>query len=75
MCHLGTKMVRPHNSGSAVRIVLQFCSIKGSKRFMKIILMVFLKKSYMGQFGHFDPKIVDPHNFGCALRFFFNFAQ
>ena len=53
MCHIGTKMVRPDNSGSAVRIVLQFCTIKGSKRFMKIVLMVFLKKILYGTIWSF----------------------
>ena len=38
-CH-----ILPHNSGSALRIVLQFCTIKGPKRDMEIILMVFLKE-------------------------------
>ena len=52
MGHLGSRMshpvsrqdVRSHNSGSAVRIVLQFCTMKGAKRDMGIILMVFLKE-------------------------------
>ena len=34
----------PHNSGSIVRIVLKFCTMKGAKRGMGILLMVFLKK-------------------------------
>ena len=38
-CH-----ILPHSSGSAVRIVLQFCTMKGAKRDMGIILMVFLKE-------------------------------
>ena len=38
---LGMKMAHSHNSGSAVRIVLQFCTIKGTKRYMKILLVVF----------------------------------
>ena len=37
-CH-----ILPHNSGFAVTIVLQFCIMKGAKRDMEIILMVFLK--------------------------------
>ena len=39
-----TQMVHPHNSGSAVRIVLQCCTMKGAKRDMEVILMIFLKK-------------------------------
>ena len=49
-----------HNSGSAVRIILQFCTMKGAKRDMEIILMVFLKEIllYSQQFGHFGTKMV-----------------
>ena len=32
-----------HNSGSAVRIVLQFCTMKGAKKDMEIILMDWKK--------------------------------
>ena len=48
MGHLRPKMVHPHHSGSAVRIVLQYCTMKGAKRDMEIILMVFLKKIFWG---------------------------
>ena len=52
--------VRSHNSGSAVRIVLQFCTMKGTKRDMEITLMVFLKEIllYSEQFVHFGTKMV-----------------
>ena len=33
--YLGTKMVHPHNTGSTVRIVLQFCTMTGAKRDME----------------------------------------
>ena len=74
-------MARPHNSGSAVRTVEQFCAIKGAKGNIEIMLMASLKKkSYSGKFGHFDPKIVRPHNFAlicccCCCFNIFNFAQ
>ena len=42
--HFGPKMARRHNSGSTLRIFLKFCIMKGAKRYMKIILMVSLKK-------------------------------
>ena len=75
MDHLGPKMAHPHNSGSAIRIVLQFRKMEGANRDMEIILTFFLrKKSYLGQFGNFDQKMVHPHNFGSALSFL-NFAQ
>ena len=38
MGHLGPKIAHSHNSGSAVRIVLTFCTIKGIKRDMGIAL-------------------------------------
>ena len=41
--HLRPKMAYPHNSGSTVKIVLQCCTMKGAKRDMEIILIVFLK--------------------------------
>ena len=44
MSHLRPKVERPHNSGSAARIVLQCCIMKGANRDMEVILMVFLKK-------------------------------
>ena len=44
MGYLGPRMVHPHNSVSAVRIVLQFCTVKSAKRDKEIFLMVFLKE-------------------------------
>ena len=41
---------------------------------MEIILVVFLKKIYLGQFGHSTQKMVRPHNFGSASGFFFKFC-
>ena len=34
---LGPKMAHPHNSGSALRIFLKFCRMKGANRYMKIL--------------------------------------
>ena len=45
MGQLGPRMAHLYSSGSAVRIVLQFWKMKGDKRDMEIILMVFLKKN------------------------------
>ena len=76
MSHLRPKVERPHNSGSAARIVLQCCIMKGANRDIEVILMVFLKKkNNLGQFGHFGPKMVRSHNFESASGFFSNFAQ
>ena len=62
MGHLGPKIAHSHNSGSAVRIVLTFCTIKGIKRDMEIALGNHIsgfsekkkkkkKKNYLGQYG------------------------
>ena len=52
--------------------------MKGAKRDMKIVLMVFLKEIllYSGQFGHSGTKMVWwPLHFESALRFFVDFTQ
>ena len=67
---LAPKMARSQNSGSALKIALQFCTMKEAKRDMEIILMVFLKKFYLEQLGHFGRKMVRPHNFESAVTFF-----
>ena len=38
-------MAYPHNSGSALRIFLEFCRMKGADRYMKIVLVVLQEKS------------------------------
>ena len=43
---LGTKMAHPHNSGSAVRMFLKFCRMKGASRYMKILLVIFREKHF-----------------------------
>ena len=45
---LGPKMAHPHNSGSALRIFLKICRMKGANRFMKILLVVFREKNSFG---------------------------
>ena len=52
---LGLKMAHPGNSGSALRIFLKFCRMKGAKRYMKVLLVVFReKKIHLGQFDLFS---------------------
>ena len=51
---LDPKMVHPHNSGSALRIFLKFCTVKGGNRLMKVTLMVFTKKNLFGANGSFQ---------------------
>ena len=45
---LGPKMAHPHNSGSALRIFLKFCRMKGANRYMKILLVVFREQNSFG---------------------------
>ena len=62
---LGLKMVYALNFGSAVRIFLNFCTMIGAKKYMKIILMAFLKK-----LANLSLKMAQPQNFRSALRNF-----
>ena len=48
---LAPKMVHPHNSGSAVRIFLKFCTMKGANDTNN-----FFPKKNLGQMDHFGPK-------------------
>ena len=45
---LGPKIAHPNNSGSAGTIFLKFCAIKGAKRYMNILLVVFREKKPFG---------------------------
>ena len=48
------KMAHPHKSGSALRIYLKFCRMKGANRYMEILLVVFPEKNHLGQFDLFS---------------------
>ena len=47
------EIAHPHNSGSAGRILLQFCTMKGANRQMRIIVIIFKKKKSFGADGQF----------------------
>ena len=51
---LGPKMTHPQNSGSALRIFFKFCRTKEANRYIKILLVVFREKNYLGQFDLFS---------------------
>ena len=51
---LGQRMAFPQNSGSALRIFLKFCRMKGANRYMKILLVVFQEKNHLEQFDLFS---------------------
>ena len=49
---LGMKMVHPHNFGFTIRIVLKFCKMKRTKRFMENHFDGLLeKKKHFGGWG------------------------
>ena len=52
--HLSPKMVDPHNSGFVKIFFFQFGIMKGTKKCMKIIIMVFLEKIILGANGAFS---------------------
>ena len=49
-------IAHPHNSGSAGRIFIKFCAVKGANSEMRILLIIFQKKICLGQMDHFGPK-------------------
>ena len=50
---LGPKILHPHNSGSVVRIFLNFCIMERANRYMKVIIMVSTKKNLFRTNGLF----------------------
>lgn len=48
---LGPKMTHGHNSGSSPRIFLKSCTIKETKRYIKITLTIFLMQKYINGFS------------------------
>ena len=62
------KITHLHNSGSAVIILLEFCTIKGANRQMKLILI------FLGKWIILGPKIVHTHNSRSAVRICFRFC-
>ena len=72
---LGLKMACPRNSGSALRIFLKFCIVTGAKRFIEIILMVFILKNIIwGKSAILGLKMTCPCNLGSAQRMFLKFC-
>ena len=70
MDHLVPRMVHPHNSESAVRIVLQFCTMKEVKRDMEIILF-FPKNLIQSNLVILAPKWYDPITLDLLSGFFY----
>ena len=48
--------------------------MKGAKRYMEIILMLFVKKISFRAKGHFGLKMAGLHNSGSTLRIFSKFG-
>ena len=53
MGHFSLKMARCHNSGSTIRVFFKLNVMKGAKKYMKIALMVFQKKTLFWAYGPF----------------------
>ena len=54
-------MMCRHSLRLALRIFKKFCTVKGVKRYLKIILMFFLKKNLiLGKPAIFGPKLARP---------------
>ena len=51
---LDPKIAHLRNSGSAGRIFLKFCIMKGANMYMGILLVVFRKKIHLGQLDLFS---------------------
>ena len=73
---LGLKMVDPHNSGSTLTIFWKFCTVKGAKRHMKFILVIFAKNIFLRVNSLLWPEyIVHLELWICSQRSLYNFAQ
>ena len=76
---LDAKMICRHNSGLPPRIFLTFCSKKKFKKYIKIILTVFLKKFSFwanGQFrGSNMMRLYNSSNFIHSMVFFYSFLK
>ena len=69
--HFGSKNDYHHNSGSILKYYLKFFTMKGAKRYVEIILMVFPKKILRGKWAILEPKMAHGYNSGSALKNFF----
>ena len=57
-------MMHPHNSGSALRILVKFFTMKGAKRYM---IHFFTKNFCLGLMSHLCPEMMSPHDSGSSL--------
>ena len=48
-------MAHLRNTGSALRIFLKFCRVKGANRYMKVLLVVFREENSFGAILTFRP--------------------
>ena len=69
-------MVDPHNSRSGPIIFSKFCTVKGAKKYVKIILMVYPKRFLFGANGFaMGIKMMHPYNSGSTLRIVYKFCM
>ena len=55
-------------------VPLKLFTIKGAKTYMKTILMVFPKLSFVAIGPFLTPRMMQPYNSGSAPRIFFKFS-
>ena len=58
-----------------VRILCTFCTVKETNRYMKVILIVFLKKFLFRTNGQSGSKMIRHHSWRSALGIIWNFEQ
>lgn len=67
---VGTKTTHGNNCESTLRILCKFDTMKEAKKYIKVVLMVFLEKNIQGNWTAFNPKMTC-RNFGSSERIFF----
>ena len=75
MDHFGDKNGTPHNSGSAVRVFLNFAQLKVQEVDERNNNGLYQKKFVLDKWAILDPKMAHPHNSGSTLRIFLKFCR
>ena len=76
MDHCRPKIPHSYNSGSAVRIFFNFCTLKRANMVDKIINNGLYQKKFVEEkWAVLGPKMTHPHNSGYALRIFLKFCR
>ena len=68
-------MGHPHNFGSTVRIFCKFCTMKRANKYIKVIILVCIKKNFQDKWAILCPKMAHPDNSGSTLRVLLRFCR